>query len=326
MVKKIIISVVIPVYNNEKYIIRCLESILQQIFNDYEVIIIDDGSTDKSGEICDGYAKKYSFIKVIHIKNGGPARARRIGVEHSNGQYIMFMDSDDYIAVDMMQRLYSCSQGADIVCSNFYRVIGKKVEVQSSYKKDYVYYSSAYEILYDFFTKRYLNGAVWGKIIKRELLDNIDFCEKAIIGEDINVMLQLYEKANEVRYISTPLYYYVQNLEGISHSGYTEKHRVGLEYYIMTRKGIIHKYPKLKTEATGFFVEYEMATITAMCRNEIYDTSVIKMLQKDLKENLLLLLKNKYTALYMKICAIIIVINYNLFCCIFSKIRKKVGR
>lgn len=320
------VSVIIPVYNVEEYLERCINSVLEQTYTDYEVILINDGSTDNSGLICDEYAKKHSYIKVLHIENGGPARARRIGVDNSNGKYIMFMDSDDYIAVDMLQELYSSSSDADIVCSNCYRVIGDKLELQPFYEQDSISYSSTFEILYEFFSKRYLNGAVWGKIIKRELLDSIDFCEKAIIGEDINVMLQLYEKANEIRCISKPLYYYVQNLEGISHSGYTEKHRAGLEYYIMTRNGIIKKYPKLKTEATGYFLEYEMATITAMCRNGCYDALVIERLQKDLKENMWLMMKNKYTAIYLKISALMIVTNYKLFCFIFSRIRKLVGK
>ena len=320
------ISVIIPVYNVELYLERCLNSVLGQTYTDFEVILIDDGSTDNSGSICDEYAKKHNFIKVLHIGNGGPARARRIGVDNSNGKYIMFMDSDDYIAVDMLEELYSSSKEADIGCSNCYRVRGNKLELQPFYEQDSISYSSTFEILYEFFSKRYLNGAVWGKIIKRELLDSIDFCEKAIIGEDINVMLQLYEKANEVRCISKPLYYYVQNLEGISHSGYTEKHCAGLEYYISTRNRIIKKHPKLKIEATGFFLEYEMATITAMCRNKTYDTLVINMLQKDLKENIWQLLRNKYTAVYMKICALIIVMCPHVFIYMFRIIHVITGR
>lgn len=320
------ISVIIPVYNVEPYLERCLNSVLGQTFTDFEVILIDDGSTDNSGLICDKYVEKHSFIKVLHIENSGPAKARRIGVDNSNGKYIMFMDSDDYIAVDMLQELYSSSRDADIVCSNCYRVIGDKLELQPFYKQDFICFSSPHEILYEFFTKRYINGAVWGKIIKRELLYNIDFCERAIIGEDINIMLQLYEKSKEVRCISRPLYFYVQNLDGISHSGYTGKHCGGLECYIKTRKGIVTKYPGLRIEATGYFLEYEMAAITAMCRNKTYNTLVIEKLQKDLKENMWQLLRNKYSAIYMKICALMIVICPNVFIIIFRIIHVITGR
>ena len=320
------ISVIIPVYNTEQYLERCINSVLEQSFNDYEVILVDDESTDGSGLICDMYEKKYSCVKTIHTNNGGPARARKIGFENSNGQYIMFMDSDDYVSTDIMKEMHESVGEADIVCSNFFKVKNGNIEKQPFYKQNEVLFETTHDILYEFFTKRYINGALWAKLIKRELFDNLDFCEEAIIGEDINMMLQLYEKANEIKCLSKPLYFYFHNDEGISHSGYTDKHRFGLEYYIKFRKEIVNKYPELSVVATGYFAEYEMAALTAMCRNDIYDPLVIKMLQNDLKDNLWNILINRYTALYFKMSAVIIIINSRLFCNIFSRIRKVVGR
>lgn len=322
-----IISVIIPVYNTEQYLERCINSVLEQSFHDFEVILVDDESTDGSGLICDRYAKKHSCIKTIHTNNGGPARARRIGFENSNGQYIMFMDSDDYVSTDIMKEMYEYVGEADIVCSNIYKVKdGKKIEKQPFYKQSEVSFVTTHDILYEFFTKRYINGALWAKLIKRDMFDGIDFCEEAIIGEDINLMLQLYERAEEVKCLSKPLYFYFHNDKGISHSGYTDKHRIGLEYYIKFRKEIVNKYPELSVVAAGYFAEYEMATITAMCRNDMYDSVVIRRLQDDLKDNLWNILINRYTALYFKMSAVIIIANSRLFCNIFSRIRKVVGR
>ena len=320
------ISVIIPVYNSEHYLERCINSVLEQSFFDYEVILVDDESTDGSGLICDLYEKNNSRVKTIHTNNGGPARARKIGFENSNGQYIMFMDSDDYASADMMKEMYECVGEADIVCSNFVKVKNGNIKKQPFYKQSEVSFVTTQDILYEFFTKRYINGALWAKLIKRDMFESIDFCEEAIIGEDINLMLQLYEKAKEVKCLSKPLYYYFHNDKGISHSGYTDKHRFGLNYYIKFRKEIVNKYPELLIVATGYFAEYEMATLSAMCRNDIYDSEVIKRLQNDLKDNLKHILINRYTALYFKMSAVIIIINSRLFCNIFSRIRKVVGR
>jgi len=99
-------SIIIPVYQVEKYLEQCLESVLNQNFNDYEVILIDDGSTDNSGKICDDYASKYSNIEVIHQTNSGPSVARNNGMERANGDYIVFIDSDDYIEPDSFKQFY----------------------------------------------------------------------------------------------------------------------------------------------------------------------------------------------------------------------------
>ena len=93
-----LISIIVPVYNVENYLKECIDSILRQEFRDYEIILVDDGSKDDSGKICDEYGKKYSFISVIHKKNGGLSDARNFGLKIAKGEYILFIDSDDYIA------------------------------------------------------------------------------------------------------------------------------------------------------------------------------------------------------------------------------------
>ena len=110
------ISVIIPVYNVEKYLCECIDSVLGQTYQDYEVILVDDGSTDSSGTICDKYAETNSRIKVIHRKNGGLSEARNTGFDAANGEYIYFLDSDDYIRADALERMHEASKktNADI--------------------------------------------------------------------------------------------------------------------------------------------------------------------------------------------------------------------
>ena len=117
-----IISVILPVFNMEKYIDRCVNSVIGQSFSDWELILVDDGSTDGSGNICDEYAKKDSRIRVIHKKNGGVASARQIGTDEAEGKYSIHCDADDWIDSNMLENMYSEAQkeNADIVVSNFY--------------------------------------------------------------------------------------------------------------------------------------------------------------------------------------------------------------
>ena len=127
-----LISVVIPVYNVEKYLEKCIESVLAQTFTDYEIILIDDGSTDKCPIICDNYAGKYDFIKVIHKKNGGAAEARNIGTSCALGEYIIYLDSDDYInSNNFFDKLYTKTiSRPDLVLYKFkkYHEVNKKTE------------------------------------------------------------------------------------------------------------------------------------------------------------------------------------------------------
>ena len=118
------VSVVIPVYNVEKYLVQCLDSVVAQDYKDIEVILVDDGSTDSSGLICDEYAKKYQFIDVIHKKNGGLGYARNTGIERAKGDYITFIDSDDIVGKQMITNLINQidRNGADTVVGGFRRI------------------------------------------------------------------------------------------------------------------------------------------------------------------------------------------------------------
>ena len=119
-----LISIIIPVYNVEKYLDKCINSVLMQTYKNIEILLINDGSTDSSGQICESYAKKDSRIKVIHKENGGLSDARNVGIEHSTGSYIMFVDSDDYIDCNMASVLYNLlnSTNSDMAICNCTKV------------------------------------------------------------------------------------------------------------------------------------------------------------------------------------------------------------
>lgn len=319
------ISIIVPVYNSEKYIMRCIDSILAQSFCDYEIILIDDGSEDGSREICDSLACQNEKIRVIHQENKGLASARKKGVDVAKGKYITFIDSDDYIASDMLEVLYDNILDFDIVSCGFTIVAGNTEKALKSFNEEYVDFFDNKEIIYEYFNRKYLHGSACAKLVKRELYADIDMCEGATPGEEICTTLQLYQIAKSIRSLSAPMYYYWRNESGISHGGYTFRHRQGLSNYINLCESLIERFPTIKNKIGSYFCEYEMAIMTAMCRNDVYDTEVIKMLQNHLKKHFRELLKSK-SALYYKVSALLIILNDKWFAFIFKRIRKSVGR
>lgn len=320
------VSVIIPVYNDEKYICRCLDSVMEQTFNDYEVIIIDDGSIDKSGEICDAYRMKSEKVVVIHQCNKGLASSRKTGIDYAKGKYVTFIDSDDYVSKNLLQTLYDKIANFDMITCSYTRVIGDKERKVIPFNEEYRDVINNEQMLHMFFMRKYIDGSAWGMLVRRELYFKIDMCEGAVPGEEICTTLQLLQIVNGIRILSEPLYYYWQNTKGISHSGYTDRHRYGLENYIKMCDVLIGKYPKYHVIIAAYFCEYEMAIMTAMIRNSRYEKEVITILQLQLKKHFGELICNKYTAIYYKISATMIILNYKSFAFVFKRIRKIVAR
>ncbi len=320
------ISVIVPVYNNEKYLKRCVDSILVQTYKDYEIVLIDDGSQDESARICDDYASANQCIRVIHQENKGLASSRKVGVDAAEGKYITFVDSDDYIAPEMLQALHDNIPDFDMVLGHLVIVTGDRKEILYPLREAYLDFADNREMIQAFFDRRYLSGSACGMLVKRELFGKIDMCEGAVPGEEICTVLQLYQIAEKIRILSLPLYFYWQNEGGISHGGYTSRHRKGLDNYICLCDSLIKKYPELEVKIGAYFCECEMAIMTAMCRNDAYDTEAIQLLRKHLKQHLIQLWKNGSTELYYKVSAVMIIINYKCFAAVFKRIRKSVGR
>ena len=206
------ISIIVPVYNTEKYLERCLNSILSQTFTDFELLLINDGSTDSSGGICDEYATKDSRIRVFHKKNSGVTSARRLGVEESKGEYISFVDSDDNLYPKSLEILINN------VTSNDIDIIVSDIANESTI--------SGYE-----FVKYSLLGCVqasiWGRLYRKDLFDNASFdvSRNLIVGEDLFMNIKVGLKARLVKLINQNVYNYYKNPNSI-----TNTITVSLEY------------------------------------------------------------------------------------------------
>ncbi|MGF0032199.1 glycosyltransferase family 2 protein [Bariatricus sp. SGI.154] len=204
------ISIIVPVYKTEKYLEKCIESILSQTFTDFELILVDDGSPDRCGEICDKYAQKDKRIKVIHQKNQGVSSARNVGLENARGQYISFIDSDDYLLPDMYEKMMPYfSEKIDVVMCGFYvekENLGK-LEKQLSTSE----YFSTEELLSELFgMPNRVAGPCWNKIIRRTVIGNKRFIEERKQAEDWLFLIDCFQNCKGGVKLSDPLYVFCE--------------------------------------------------------------------------------------------------------------------
>lgn len=322
------ISVIIPVYNTEKYLEKCINSVLKQSFQQFEIILVEDGTKDNAAKICDLYVQKDSRVRVIHQENCGLALSRRNGVRIARGKYVIFLDSDDWIDEEMLNALYQSieEKKADMVCSQFKRVFSDGTEKKVTFKFSDIVCDELDSMVYHMHVTRYINTAAWAKLIKRELINKVFFPDNLAIGEEHNMVSQLLWNASRVVIIDAAYYnYYIRN-NSISHAGYNQKYENSLENYIKIESDFEKAFPKYKTYLRGFYVEYEMAVITAMCRNKKYDWTVIKRLRDHMQEQISDICSNKTTPFYLKCCAIMITYSPKVFITLFRGIHLLTGR
>lgn len=203
------VSIIVAVYKAEKYLDRCMRSLLMQTFNDYEILLIDDGSPDRSGEICDDYARKYKFIRVIHKKNEGVSATRELGWNSAQGAYFIYVDPDDWVDQNYLLKLYNeaSEKEADIVICDFVSEC-KNGSVYLSQKPSAL---SAKNILEDFFSKS-IHGSMCNKLIRKTAFQkyHVHFDSELLYCEDLHVNCQLLKNDVVVSYIADGLYHYDQ--------------------------------------------------------------------------------------------------------------------
>lgn len=212
-----IISIIIPVYKVEKYLDKCVRSVIGQTYSKLEIILIDDGSPDNCPELCDDYALNDSRIKVIHKSNGGLSSARNAGLDIATGDYIAFVDSDDWVennAYEEMLKLADKS-GAEIVCCGAVKTDGEK-----DIEKCFCYYPtgtvcSAKDIVRDILTDK-IGSQVWRALYSRKCWEKLRFPDGRLY-EDIPTTFKAFAKAEKTGFIAEPYYNYRMNLDGISH-------------------------------------------------------------------------------------------------------------
>lgn len=206
-----LISVIVPVYNIEKFVERCIKSIIGQTYYNLEIILVDDGSKDLSGKICDIWKAKDPRIKVIHKKNGGLSDARNAGIEVANGRYCVFVDGDDEIHVEMIQRLYNIliTTNAEISVCRIERIESNRRFITRAFDATckYVEFDSV-EAVEELFLDK-MDCSACPKLYNKSLFEKIRF-PKGKTNEDFAVMYKIFALAKKIVYIPDPLYFYFQ--------------------------------------------------------------------------------------------------------------------
>ena len=240
-----LISVIVPIYKVEKYLDKCVESIVGQTYRDIEIILVDDGSPDKCPEMCDEWAKKDERIKVIHKKNGGLSDARNAGLSIAKGEYISFVDSDDWISSCFLEIMYQVMQkeDADIVeCGVTY--VDEQGEIIRIRKNSTSQVSfDKIEALRQLVLEEGVYQTVWNKLYKREVIGDIKF-EVGKYNEDDFWTYQVFDRVKRITLIEEPLYYYLQRGTSIMGAGYSLKRMDGLEARFR-RMEFLQKYDEL---------------------------------------------------------------------------------
>lgn len=266
------ISVIIPIYNVEQYLARCIDSVLRQESVSMEIILVDDGSTDSSGKICDDYVSKNQNIKCLHIKNSGPSTAKNVGYDLALGNYVAFIDSDDEIKQDMFSVMLKSGyqHDADIVCCNYIQ-IDEKGHISHTKHTGKEYVLTQDEALKAILIKDKIYSQCWTKIYKRETMqkNNIRNTEGLKTEEDFIYNIQAFACSKTVCIVDKPLYIYSHRSKSLSKDYY----RNHISQYIDNRifrlelvdSIIRERFPHLQEYSTYHCIFYYNELIGKIC-------------------------------------------------------------
>lgn len=278
------ISVIIPVYNSKKYLNKCITSVLNQSYQNIEVILVDDGSTDGSGEICDEYEKMDNRVKTIHKKNGGPSECRNVGLKVATGKCIGFLDSDDYIDVQMYEILHSTLEEykADIAQIGHFVVSDDKI-VDKVHADGRCILLRENEIVKAIIGDELINSFTWDKLYRRELFENFEFINLSY-HEDLASMSILLSKCKIYVCNNIPLYYYIRNADSISHTLTPIKYYDSYRAYKI-REQVVSRYcSEMFQENAVYKFTMGVCALNSMLREDKAGIKYIKEVRKLMTE------------------------------------------
>lgn len=304
------LSIIVPIYNMEKFLNRCIESILGQRFKEFELILINDGSTDKSGEICRYYAAQDTRIKVIEQKNSGVSGARNKGLEVANGNYIGFVDPDDYVDKEMYDILMKCARQKNmdiIICD--YRLLNICENRNEEYEDIIMNRGKAIKEL--LLGKKY-SGFVWNKLYKRSLFNNTNFDVNVKIYEDLLINYELFIKANRIFYTSKKMYFYCYRKNSLSHENFSNKNIIGIDALKKLHYRVRKDYPEFSSITLYKWISRLIRGMVKLLLNRNIKERGIQflLLQRDLRENFFDFQKNMYASYQEKFLSVILLCSY----------------
>ena len=260
------VSIIVPVYNAENTIPRCIESILNQEYSDFELLLVNDGSTDGSGAVCDAYAARDARVRVIHKENTGVSDTRNTALDQARGTYLQFLDSDDWITPDATSSLVRAAESAqcDLVVSDFYRVVGERVSQKGDIDDDGVMTREEYAAHMMENPADFYYGVLWNKLYRRSIVEahhlrmdpEISWCE------DFMFNLEYIRYAETFRALQVPIYYYVKTKGSLANQSLTISKTVKMkltvfEYYQRFFKSVLdeEEYEKSRLKVYRFLLD-----------------------------------------------------------------------
>ena len=298
------VSIVVPVYNVENYISRCINSLIKQSYKNLEIVLVDDGSTDLSAKICDEYKKIDSRIKVIHKKNGGLSDARNFGIDNCTGEYICFVDSDDWIEKEMIKTLIEniVDTKSDIAICGRYRAYENKEKIIEKYKKypKEIVFNNIIGLQYLMSFCGY-DMSVCDKMFKSSLFSEIRF-PYGLTCEDSFTTYKLFSESKQICYINKPFYNYFFRTNSITRNGNVNETviKAAQEQY----KFVLKNYADIKNEASSFLISAYMSVFNEYIKRN-KKCMKISLFKKESKKHLKCALKSDNISFVKKIQMII---------------------
>lgn len=305
-----LITVIVPVYNVEVYLDRCIESIIHQTYANLEIILVDDGSTDGSNEVCTKYQKMDNRIIVVNKANGGLSSARNAGLNIAKGEYVGFVDGDDYVSEDMYENLYRLIKQttSNISIGGRYRVYDDKCEIEQ-FRNYPSLIMTKIDALAALMSYSGFDMSVCDKLFERTLFNNIEF-PFGKTCEDSFVTYKIFSNASKVAYDKKPYYYYYQRPNSISRNSGVNETAIEANYEQL--QFISSNYPTLINEAYTSYITSAISIYNEYLKRNKKWTSV-KKYQKYAKRNLHYVINNKRITKMKKIQIIIFSKSISLY-------------
>lgn len=331
-----LISIIIPVYNAESYIRRCIESVLSQTYKEIQVILINDGSTDNTLSILEEYSRSDSRIQLINKDNSGVSKTRNIGIDISDGEYIGFVDADDYLEPEMYEKLYNAIKktAADVACCGYYQDFDTykyEISVDDSLladNKTYYELCGTSNILGQYFRQDIRSGigdGNWNKLFRKDIISDIRY-DNTLYCEDVDFQIKVFEKCKKVVCIKEMLYHYVDNSFSATKKEFNDSKAGALNVVDDVLNRVLSTYPDIKTQAYAFHLTWYISVLQDLMgnRNSKASKYYYKIIRNKIRQNSKFYFQNKYSKrldqFYLVACIMGIVRTAIQFRCAFRSL------
>lgn len=307
---KPLISVIVPVYNAEDFLLRCVNSIQQQEYANLEILLIDDGSTDGSGIICDILEKEDPRIRVFHQRNAGVSAARNIGIELSGGEFLTFVDSDDYIDYRLISRLYQIYEEYDVdISSSTFRL-----EIQNEIPRTHLFVFNKEEAIMDMINCKNIIYSCSCKLFKKSIVSNLRFCEEISHNEDLLYCYQAILRSNNVAHTTEALYVYVNNSRSVTRIRFNHSRMTAIDVQDWILKDIHKRFHKtvLSKSAEQQYLKVNIYTAMQIARAGYQDKSDKERVRENVRRKVWKLIFGNLAIGY-KIRGLLLVVSQDMF-------------